>query len=121
MFKSKNKSVGKIGEDIAQQYLKKQGWKILDKNFHYSRYAELDIVAKDGDTIVFVEVKTRSTTNFGHPFEAVNKTKLNNIFKAGLAWLKTTNESYKNYRIDVISLIGTENPKIEHLKNISLD
>ena len=83
--------------------------------------AELDIVAKDGDTIVFVEVKTRSTTSFGHPFEAVNKTKLNNIFKAGLAWLKTTKESYNGYRIDVISVLGTDKPQIEHLKNVSLN
>ena len=120
IFRSK-KEVGKFGEDFAKNYLKKLGWKILDTNFHYSRYAELDIVAKDGDTIVFVEVKTRSTTSFGHPFEVVNKTKLDNIFKAGLAWLNTTKESYKNYRIDVVSVLGQENPQVEHLKNVSLN
>ena len=120
IFKSK-KEVGKFGENFVKDYLKNLGWKILDTNFHYSRYAELDIVAKDGDTIVFVEVKTRSTKNFGHPFEAVNKTKLNNIFKAGLAWLNKTKEPYKNYRIDVVSVLGQENPQVEHLKNVSLN
>ena len=120
IFKSK-KEIGELGENFAKNYLQKLGWKILDTNFHYSRYAELDIVAKDGNTIVFVEVKTRSTTSFGHPFEAINKTKLNNIFKAGLAWLKTTKEPYQNYRIDVISVLGQNKPQIEHLKNISLN
>ena len=121
MVKKNNKTLGKYGEDTAQKYLKNLGWKILDKNFHYSRYAEIDIVAKDKDTIVFVEVKTRSTTNFGHPFEAVNHTKLENIFKAGLAWLNTTKEPHKNFRIDIISVLGKENPIIQHLKNISLN
>ena len=120
-MKNKNKEVGKFGEKTAQEYLKKLGWKILDTNFHYSRYAELDIIAKDKDSIVFVEVKTRSTNAFGHPFESINHKKLENIFKAGLAWLKTTKEPYKNFRIDVISILGQENPQIEHLKNISLN
>ena len=80
-----------------------------------------DIVAKDKDTLVFVEVKTRSTTNFGHPFEAVDEKKLKNIFKAALSYLEKTNEHYKSYRIDIVSVLGTENPKIEHLKNVSLN
>ena len=120
-IKSLNKITGKFGEEQAQKFLKKMGWKILETNFYHSRFAEIDIIAKDNDTIVFVEVKTRSTVNFGHPFESITKSKLQNIFKAGLAYLQTTNEPYKSYRIDVISVIGKENPKIEHLKNISMN
>ena len=67
------------------------------------------------------EVKTRSTTNFGHPFEAVDKNKLQNIFKAALSYLEKTKEHYTGYRIDVISVLGIEQPKIEHLKDISLN
>lgn len=119
--KSLNKVVGKFGEEKACEYLKSLGWKILDTNFHYSRYAEIDIVAKDGDAIVFVEVKTRSSTKFGHPFEAVNRNKLLNIFKAGLAYLKSTSEPYKRYRIDIISVLGKDCPEIEHLKDVSLN
>lgn len=120
-IKSSNKIIGQFGEEHAQKFLKKMGWKILATNYHYSRFAEIDIIAKDKDVIVFVEVKTRSTTAFGHPFEAVSKSKLQNIFKAGLAYLQTTKESYKSYRIDIISVIGKENPKVEHLKNISMN
>lgn len=119
--KSSNKIIGKLGEEHAQKFLKKMGWKILETNYRYSRFAEIDIIAKDKDIIVFVEVKTRSTTNFGHPFEAISKSKLQNIFKAGLAYLQTTKETYKSYRIDVVSVIGKENPKVEHLKNISMN
>lgn len=119
--KSSNKIIGRLGEEHAQKFLKKMGWKILETNYRYSRFAEIDIIAKDKDIIVFVEVKTRSTTNFGHPFEAISKSKLQNIFKAGLVYLQTTKETYKSYRIDVVSVIGKENPKVEHLKNISMN
>lgn len=123
-----NKTTGKLGEDIACNFLKKLGYKILAKNYRYSRFAEIDIVAKDKDTIVFTEVKTRCGTNFGHPFEAVNHKKLLNIFKAGLYYLQNSKETYKKYRIDIVSVIlNTENdtskkhPIIEHLKDISLN
>ncbi len=116
-----NKVIGQQGEERACVFLREMGWTILEKNFRYSRLAEIDIIAKDGDTIVFVEVKTRSSVAFGHPFEAVNKAKLINIFKAGLAYLKKTNEPHRRYRIDIISILGKENPKIEHLKDVSLN
>lgn len=116
---------GNIGEQIACNYLQKKGWKILERNFHYSKYAEIDIIAKEKDCIVFVEVKTRTTTNYGHPFESINKTKLANIYKAALAYLKNTKEKYKSYRIDAISILGettdTQKNNIEHLKDISLN
>lgn len=124
-IKSSNKKTGHYGEDIACNYLQKTGWKILERNYRYSRYAEIDIIAKDKNTIVFVEVKTRTTSHFGHPFEAVNTHKLENITKAGLSYLKITDEKYKNYRIDLISILlkdgSSKEPSIEHLKNISLN
>ncbi len=119
--KNINKQIGLKGEEIACSYLKKLGWKILEKNFRYSKYAEIDIIAKETNTIVFVEVKTRTTSNFGHPFEAINTKKINNIYKAALSYLKSTQERYEDYRIDIISILGNSNPKIEHIKNISLN
>lgn len=119
--KSSNKVTGQRGEEQACSFLQKMGWQILERNFRYSRLAEIDIVAKDGDTIVFVEVKTRTSINFGHPFEAVNRSKLLNIYKAGLAYLKKTNEPHRRYRIDIVSVLGKDNPKIEHLKDVSLN
>lgn len=115
------KDIGNYGEDIACKYLENLGWKILDRNYHYSKFCEIDIIAKDKNDLVFVEVKTRSTTSFGHPFESINTKKIENIFKVGLAYLKNTQENYQKYRIDIISILGIENPKIEHLKNIGLN
>lgn len=103
--KNINKQIGLKGEEIACNYLKKLGWKILEKNFRYSKYAEIDIIAKETNTIVFVEVKTRTTSNFGHPFEAINTKKINNIYKATLSYLQSTQERYEDYRIDIISKV----------------
>lgn len=119
-----NRKKGVYGEDTACKYLQKLGYKILERNYRYSRIAEIDIIAKDGSDIVFAEVKTRTNLEHGHPFEAVNRAKLLNIFKAGLFYLKNTKEPYKRYRIDVISVIQTSpqsGSKIEHLKDISLN
>ena len=119
-IKSRNRIKGNQGEKIAREYLEKLGYKILAVNFRYSKFSEIDIVAKEKDTIVFVEVKMRSTKNCGHPFEAVTKKKLQNIYQTALYYLQNTNEKYKNYRIDVLSVLGTYKPEIEHLKNIGL-
>lgn len=113
-----NKTFGNAGEDLACRYLQKQGYEILERNKHYSKFCELDIIAKYKNTIVFVEVKTRKTTNFGVPQEAITKTKYENI-KKGIQFYLTENK-VKDYRIDVISITIKPELKIEHLKNIYL-
>ena len=74
-----NRQFGNIGEEIACKYLTDNGYKILARNVHYSRFCELDIIAQDKKTTVFVEVKTRKTDTFGTPMEAITKTKYENI------------------------------------------
>ncbi len=113
-----NRKKGAEGELIAQNYLKKLGYKIIDTNWHYSKFCELDIVAKEKDVLVFTEVKYRTDTSCGSPLEAVNSAKLNNIKTAILAYLQKTKEKFKSYRFDVIGIVGKENPQIEHLKNV---
>ena len=66
-----NKTIGNQGEKLAQEYLLKKGYKILETNKRFSRYCEIDIIAQDKETLVFCEVKTRRTTICGSPFEAV--------------------------------------------------
>ena len=73
---SKNKSLGDQGEEIAVNELEKQGYTIVDRNFR-KKYGEIDIIAKKGDTVTFVEVKTRVNTSMGLPREAVNLKKQN--------------------------------------------
>lgn len=115
---NKNIITGRLGEETASKYLEEKGYKIIERNWHYSKNAEIDIIAEDKGEIVFVEVKTRTTLNYGHPFEAVNTAKIQKIYKAILAYLNQTDKKYKSYRFDGIAIIGTKNPSIEHLKNI---
>ena len=70
-----NITLGKKGEELAVEYLKKKGYKILETNKHFSRYCEIDIIALDKNTLVFCEVKTRKTNVCGSPLEAITKSK----------------------------------------------
>ena len=112
-----NREFGNKGEDLACEYLLKNGYEIIARNIHFSKFCEIDIIAKLKKKYIFVEVKTRKTNNFGSPLEAITKNKLQNI-KTGLLTYITENK-IKEYQIDVIGI--TLNPKltIEHLKNIS--
>ena len=112
-----NFQLGKNGEEIAKKYLEKQGYKILETNKRFSKFCEIDIIALDKKTLVFVEVKTRKTEICGHPLEAITKNKYNNI-RQGLLMYLQENKEYKNYRIDVISILLKPKLEIKHLKNI---
>lgn len=113
-----NRKFGDAGEDLACRYLQKQGYEILERNKHYSRFCELDIIAKYKNTVVFVEVKTRKTNNFGVPSEAITKSKYENIKKGVQFYLAENN--VKDFRIDAICITLKPEIKIEHLKNIYL-
>ena len=112
-----NISVGKNGEEIALEYLLKKGYKILETNKRFSHFCEIDIIAKDKETLVFCEVKTRKTTICGHPLEAITKNKYQNI-KKGIYFYLQENPNYKKFRIDAISIILKPKLDIKHLKNV---
>ncbi len=112
-----NISIGKNGEEIARKYLEKNGYKILETNKRFSRFCEIDIIALDKSTLVFVEVKTRKTDICGHPAEAITKTKYQHI-KQGLYMYLQEHPEYKKFRIDAVSILLKPEFKIEHLRNI---
>ena len=114
-----NKKTGNAGEDLACRYLEKQGYVILERNKRYSRFCELDIIAKYKNTTVFVEVKTRKSDAYGTPAEAITQTKFENI-KKGVQFYLAENK-VKDFRIDVICITLKPQLKIEHLKNIYRD
>ena len=114
-----NRQLGQNGEEIAEKFLIKQGYKILERNRHFSRYCEIDIIALDKDTLVFVEVKTRKSEICGHPLEAITQTKYKNI-RTGLSLYLQENSNYKKFRIDAISILLKPKLEIKHLKNIYL-
>ncbi len=118
-----NKIKGKYREDVAVNYLIKNGYKILDRNYHFSRYGEVDIIAYDKkeNTLCFVEVKARSNDKFGSPLEAITALKLAKIYKCALSYLPKSPVKCSKFRIDAIAVIlhqaGLE-PEIDHIKNI---
>ena len=113
-----NKTIGNAGEDLACRYLERNGYKIIERNKHYSRFCEIDIIAQYKNTTVFVEVKTRKTNDYGTPMEAITRTKYENIRK-GVQFYLSENK-VKDYRIDVVGITLKPQMKIEHLKNISM-
>jgi putative endonuclease len=103
---------GRKGEDLALEYLEKNGFVIIEKNFR-SRFGEIDLIVKDGQTIVFVEVKYRLSENYGSPKEAVTNEKIKKIIRTAQYFI-TKNNFNSLYRFDVVSIYKD---KIEHIKN----
>ncbi len=117
----KKKNLGALGEKIATELLKKNKYKILARNFH-TRFGELDIVAVDGETLVFVEVKTRTSGQFGLPEEAISSWKLRSIEKAGQIFRVKNAKLPEWERIDVVAVEIDESGVVERkelIKNAS--
>lgn len=95
---------GQKGEDIAAKYLTKHKYKILQRNFR-TAHGEIDIVARDGDYIVFVEVKARQNDDFGAPREAVGIFKQQTIVKCAVAWLYQNKQYGAPTRFDVVEVL----------------
>lgn len=98
-----SREIGLLGEDIAARHLKALGFSIVCKNFR-SRFGEIDLIAKDGDTIVFVEVKARRNQSFGRAIEQVNKAKQRKIMKVACAYLASTGDYASEVRFDVLAI-----------------
>ena len=106
-------NIAKIGESLAAEHLKAHGCEILEQNYRALR-GEIDIIVRDGEFIVFVEVKTRQTLRFGLPQEAVTFQKQRQISKVALAYLQTQNLLDAPCRFDVIAIHLS--PQLELLK-----
>ncbi len=108
--------LGKKGEEIAQQHLITLGYQILETNWYFHHY-ELDIVARDGDELVIVEVKARSRSSYEHPSEAITKRKIGFLVNAAEAYIQQHNSDLDT-RFDVISIIFLGNDfNLEHIKD----
>ena len=116
--------IGKLGEEMARKFLEKRGFKLIERNFKTPRWGEIDLVMKDGDTLVFVEVKTRSGSAaalFGGPLGAINYHKMKAIERAAQFYISSKNLNQEAPRLDAVSVIVPDSgePKIEHFPNIS--
>jgi putative endonuclease len=104
---------GHAAENKARAHLEAKGYKFLCANFR-TRLGELDLVMKQKDTVVFVEVKARKNLSFGLPFEAVTVSKQHRITKAALEYIKQKNLQGTPARFDVVSI---DHERVEHLEN----
>jgi putative endonuclease len=110
---------GALGEKLARRFLRRKGYKILYQNFRGRSGGEIDIVARDDDTLVFVEVKTRGREDFGRPVTAVDWQKQRRISRGGLAWLRLLDDPDILFRFDVVEVIIAHDakPRLELIKN----
>ena len=114
---NKRQQFGKESESMAVRYLKKNGYKILEQNYR-NKIGEIDIIAKEKGTLVFVEVKARKTHIFGNPKWAVTPKKQRKISMVALYYLKATKQTHVKARFDVVALNSAkDNPRIEIVKN----
>lgn len=113
-------AVGRYGEDIAVAALSTAGWQIIARNWR-SAQGEIDVIARDGQTLVVVEVKTRNGTQYGHPAQAVTAPKLARLRRLTAQWLSEQDEWIGEVRIDVVAVVlrRAGQPQIEHLVGVS--
>ncbi len=112
---SHHNEIGKIGEEIARKFLKKQGYKIIEQNYR-TKYAEIDLIAQIKNNLVFVEVRTKVGENFGTPEETINKKKMKKLLGNATAYtaFKKWNGSC---RIDAVCIVLKPDYNIERLNH----
>jgi len=108
--------LGQWGENEAARFLIAKGYSLLDKNWR-ARPGEIDLVMADGEEIVFIEVKTRSGIGFGYPEEAITDKKIASLIEAGQRYIDEK-EIKKNWRLDVVSIIGNPRTGIQDVEHI---
>ena len=110
--------LGKYGESVAADYLKRQGYEIIERNWH-CRAGEIDLIARDQDSWVFVEVKTRSSASSLSGLEAVDEFKLQKLRKAIGQWCVSRQVASNKLRLDVVSVfVNAGSVSFEHLKQV---
>jgi putative endonuclease len=118
--------MGRLGEDLAARFLQDRGHQILDRNVH-TRFGELDLITRKTisgrEHLIFVEVKTRSSTRFGYPEQAVSAGKITRMLKSAQLYLQRHPEWDGPFQLDVIAVLvqgDDQSPEIRHFENISL-
>ncbi len=111
-FRRKPIPLWKQGENLAVKTLKRSGYTILDRNVHLGRY-EIDVIARDGDTVAFIEVKTRRSEDVANPEDNVNAKKRRHIVRAARMYMSREEDESVYYRFDVVSVVLPQKGKPE--------
>lgn len=121
-MKTSKRRFGDEGEAEAAAFLARRGFRVLARNVRVPRVGEIDLIALDGRTLVFVEVKARRSDTFGPPEEAVTPSKLRTLAACAEAWLNAKGWRNRPYRIDVVAVdAAAGRGDIRHLRGVALD
>lgn len=113
-----NIKIGKIGEDIAKEYLKGRGYQVLEKNCR-TRYSEIDLVCQKNNEMVFVEVRTKTNERFGSPEETINRDKINRLTRAANAY--AAKKKWQGpYRIDAVCIVLNLNNTAKRIEQYNI-
>ena len=113
----RDKASGRRGEDLAHRFLRKQGYIIVARNYQLSSGdAEADLIAREGEDLVIVEVKTRATDEFGPPEQAVNPEKRRHLMRVAREYARKTDTPWEQVRFDIVSIVLREPPEITLLR-----
>ena len=112
-------ALGRRGEDLAADYLRGAGLSIVERNWRCA-LGEIDLVARDGNETVFIEVKTRAGLGYGHPLEAITMQKLARLRRLAAAWCEAHPGSFGEIRIDAVAVIAPRGGgvQVEHLRRV---
>jgi putative endonuclease len=116
---SQNTALGAYGERVAARHLTDQGMRVLDRNWRCDA-GEIDLVLRDGDVLVFCEVKTRSGTAYGHPLEAVDGVKTERLVVLADRWIEAHRVVAPDVRFDLVAVIRSERgaAEVEHVRGL---
>lgn len=112
-----NKALGNWGERVASRALRHRGVTTLYRNYRAPQGGEIDLVCRDQETLLFVEVKTRRQEQYFRPIDAINAHKQDLIRRGGLSWLRLLGNPDIAFRFDVIEIIATRPPEVRWIKN----
>ena len=108
---------GELGERIAERWLRKNGWRLVQRRFR-SGHRDIDLIVERGDTVAFVEVKARRGARFGDPVEAVNWAKQRELARSAHVWIDRHGRPDESYRFDVVGvLVEGDRVRVRHVAN----
>lgn len=115
---ARSHELGRWGEQAAARYLVRRGWTVLHRNWRLG-HKEIDLIARRGDLVAFIEVKSRSGPAFGHPLEAITSAKRREIETVARAWVARHGRPGERYRFDAIAVLRTHGaaPSLLHLED----
>jgi putative endonuclease len=115
-----NQALGAYGELLAARFLTRQGMVLLDQNWR-CRQGEIDLVLRDGRTLVICEVKTRTSNDYGTPHEAIDRRKVERLRRLAACWLRAHSVHPEDIRLDLVAVLRprTGEPEIDHVRGLA--